>query len=79
MNLFEGTVPDDQQHPNFRGIKDAAVYHAEHRVLLAWAQAFIDRDHKFVKEFQTSFNSSFWELYIHAVLKEYGFPLCQNR
>ena len=34
-----------------------------------WADGFVDRDGKFVKEFQTTFHSSFWELYLHAVLK----------
>ena len=37
-----------------------------------WAKGFIDRDNKFVHEFQTTFNSSFWELYLHAVLKHLG-------
>lgn len=40
-------------------------------VLTDWAQGFLDRDGKFVTEFQTTFNSSFWELYLHAVLKKY--------
>jgi hypothetical protein len=41
-------------------------------VLKAWASGFHDRDGKFVKEFQTTFDSSFWELYLFAVLKHYG-------
>jgi hypothetical protein len=41
-------------------------------VLSDWARGFVDRDGKFVREFQTSFNSAFWELYVHAVLKKYG-------
>jgi hypothetical protein len=40
-------------------------------VLTDWARGFIDRDGKFVKEFQTTFNSCFWELYVYAVLKRY--------
>lgn len=31
---------------------------------------FEDRDGKFVKEFQTTFNSSFWELYLFACLRD---------
>lgn len=31
---------------------------------------FIDRDNKFINEFQTTFHSSFWELFIFACLKE---------
>lgn len=37
-----------------------------------WAKGFEDRDGKFVKEFQTTFDSSFWELYLFAVLKHFG-------
>jgi hypothetical protein len=40
-------------------------------VLNEWAKGFHDRDGKFVKEFQTSFNSSFWELYLWAILKHF--------
>lgn len=43
---------------------------SEKRVIQNWADRFPDRDGKFVTEFQTSFNSSFWELYIFACLKE---------
>ncbi|MDI6449388.1 hypothetical protein [Anaerobaca lacustris] len=75
MNLFSDVVPENQQHPNYVAIKDASVYGCEHRVLRAWAEGFVDRDRKFVKEFQTTFNSGFWELYIHAVLKEYAFRI----
>lgn len=44
-------------------------------VLNDWAQGFIDRDGKFVTEFQMTFNSSFWELYLHAMLKKYDMPV----
>lgn len=37
-----------------------------------WPDGFKDRDGKFVREFQTTYNSSFWELYLFAVLKELG-------
>ena len=44
---------------------------ASHRsVIESWAEGFVDRDKKFVKEFQTRFNPCFWELYIFACLKE---------
>src|SRR5699024_11891260 len=36
---------------------------------------FQDRDNKFVKEFQTTFNSSFWELYLHACFNNLGFEI----
>ena len=36
-----------------------------------WARGFRDRDGKFVQEFQRTFDSCFWELYVFAVLKQY--------
>lgn len=42
------------------------------RVLDSWAEGFVDRDGKFVSEFQTTFNSCFWELYLFSVLKHIG-------
>ncbi|MBX9837247.1 MAG: hypothetical protein K2X69_02920 [Silvanigrellaceae bacterium] len=46
-------------------------------ILNGWASGFIDRDgkDKFIKEFQSTFNSSFWELYIYAVLKKLGYTV----
>src|SRR6266550_1660755 len=69
MDLFTPCVPADRLHPNFKHVAFEAA--AEDRAVLnAWADGFVDRDGKFVVEFQTTFNSSFWELYLFAVLKE---------
>jgi hypothetical protein len=43
-------------------------YAAERAVLENWAVGMIDRDNKFVHEFQTTFDSCFWELYLNAAL-----------
>jgi len=40
--------------------------------LARWADGMVDRDGKFIREFQTTFNSSFWEIYIYACHKELG-------
>jgi hypothetical protein len=42
---------------------------------LCWATGFPDRDGKLIQEFQVSFNSVFWEIYLFAVFKAYGFEL----
>jgi hypothetical protein len=42
-------------------------------VVQQWAEGFPDRDGKFVQEFQITFNSPFWEIYLHAVLRNFGF------
>ncbi len=58
-------------HQNFvRTLADAAA--SVRDVLTGWATGFVDRDGKFVREFQTTYNSSFWELYLFAVMKEAG-------
>ncbi len=74
MNLFELTLPKEQLHKNFVNVIAEQTDFAR-KVLLNWAEGFIDRDGKFVKELQTSFNSTFWELYIFACLKELEFTV----
>lgn len=71
MDLFTPVVTDDRLHQNFaRTLHGSAAGVRE--VLTQWAEGFEDRDGKFVKEFQTTYNSSFWELYLFAVLKQLG-------
>ncbi|MGB9067523.1 MAG: hypothetical protein WCC21_03040 [Candidatus Acidiferrales bacterium] len=71
LDLFTPVVSEAEQHPNFRTIlKYGNQYNCD--VLNNWASGFKDRDGKFVKEFQTTFDSSFWELYLFAVLKHFG-------
>lgn len=70
MDLFTPVVSEGTQHPNFRMItKYPNTFNQD--VLNEWARGFKDRDGKFVKEFQTTFDSSFWELYLHAVTKHF--------
>jgi hypothetical protein len=72
MNLFDPVVEPDKFHPNFRAIMGKTK--SQERVeLQKWVDGFPDRDGKFVREFQTSFNSSFWEIYLYALFREYGF------
>ncbi|GIN38474.1 hypothetical protein [Heyndrickxia oleronia] len=69
LNLFKPLVEEEKLHPNFKNVfHDNLPYVRE--VLLNWSNGFHDRDGKFVYEFQTTFNSSFWELYLFSVLKE---------
>ena len=73
MDLRTPVVPEDRLHPNFRALTTPGHFEEEWGTLQRWAEGFVDRDHKFVKEFQTTFNSSFWELYLHAAFRELGF------
>lgn len=78
MRLFEPLVDEARQHPNFRNIVRPGNGFALD-VLSDWARGFVDRDGKFVEEFQTTFNSAFWELYLFAVLKKYGLAVDFSR
>jgi len=72
MDLFTPLVSEDQQHPYFRLLTQPNFGTQELEVIKSWANGFIDRDGKFAKEFQTTFNSSFWELYLSACFRELG-------
>lgn len=74
MNLFIPIVTEDKQHKNFVSIMELSK-EADRFELLRWANDFPDRDNKFVKEFQTTFNSSFWEIYLYALFKELNFKM----
>ena len=72
LDLFAPQVERDKMHHNFLTIVEEP-YPFARNLIQSWANGFQDRDNKFVKEFQTTFNSSFWELYLFSVFKKYGF------
>jgi hypothetical protein len=74
MDLFTPIVPQEQLHPNFRRVivPDRV---GEREIVTKWAEGFPDRDNKFVREFQTTFNSSFWEIYLYRIFKSYSHEL----
>ena len=72
MDLFKVIVDIDKLHPNFRNLLKEKYAQT---VLNEWSLGFVDRDNKFVKEFQTTFNSSFWELYLHAIFTYLRFKI----
>lgn len=71
LDLFSPVTAEDKQHPIFQRLC-LPEFAPERAVLTEWSDGFIDRDGKFVKEFQTSFESSMWELYVFACLKALG-------
>lgn len=74
MDLFTPVVAEDRFHQNFRSIL-LDGRESMRSELMKWAEGFEDRDGKFIKEFQTTFNSSFWEIYLFAVFHEYGLKI----
>lgn len=73
LDLFTPVVPEEQFHPNFRKICSSVNYKVQRECLKNWTRGFVDRDNKIVKEFQTTFNSTFWEFYLFDLFKEYEF------
>lgn len=71
LDLFTPMVPAEARHPNFTRVISEAD-DSVRAVVREWAEGFVDRDGKFVEEFQRTFNSSWWELYLHSVLKSLG-------
>lgn len=77
MKLFDPIIDEAKLHPNFKSTM-GSTNEPERNEFLRWAEGFPDRDGKFVKQFQETFNSSFWEVYLYAVFKEYGFDFDWN-
>ena len=71
MDLFTPIISEELWHPNFRSVcAQRNGYNCD--VVNDWARGFEDRDGKFVYEFQKTFDTCFWELYVFAALKRYG-------
>ncbi|EPW6924957.1 hypothetical protein ACWOYG_001200 [Vibrio parahaemolyticus] len=78
INLFDPVVPEENQHPLFREVLHEPVYQQTHSILNSWGMGLLGRRgeaKKFLKEFQTTFNSSFWELYLNQAFKELGYQI----
>jgi len=77
FNTLEG-LKEDEIHPKFKYLRDELFLRKQKSIISEWTEGFVDRDNKIVKEFQTTFHSSFWEFYLYSVLKENGFTIIQN-
>jgi len=73
LDIFEVKVEENKLHPKFIILKNILSSTGEQEVLKDWTNGFVDRDNKIVKEFQTTFHSTFWEFYLFAIFKEAGF------
>lgn len=74
MDLLTLKVTDKDLHHNFKNLISKNDPYPR-KVIEKWANGFVDRDGKFSIELQTTFNSSFWELYIFAVLKFFDYKV----
>jgi hypothetical protein len=75
LDLFAkiADIKEEQLHPKFILLRDNVQLEGEREILKNWTDGFVDRDNKIIKEFQTTFHSSFWEFYLYRVFKELGF------
>ncbi len=71
LDIWKPVVAKELLHHNYRMIMEFGSQ-ATRDVLTTWADGFRDRDGKFVQEFQRTFDSAFWELYLYACFKELG-------
>jgi len=80
MDFFEIDEDTDLDllHFKFKDLNNQLGYVGAKEVVSSWGNDFYDRDKKAKKEFQTSFHSTFWELYLHAVLKEMNFKVSEK-
>lgn len=77
LDLFKklDDVDENALHPKYKFLQDNSLLDGEREILTNWTEGFVDRDNKIIKEFQTTFHSSFWEFYLYKVFKEAGFNI----
>ncbi|MDS7598418.1 hypothetical protein [Agrobacterium tumefaciens] len=75
MDLFDPRFRSERLHAHFRAISADAGYMKVQPVIQAWATGLLNRkgeSDKFINEFQTTFNSAMWELYLNRALIDLG-------
>lgn len=78
MDLFETKLPQNRLHESFKTIASDPTYAPVRDVIQSWGQGLLDRageQAKFINEFQTTFNSAFWELYLNKMIIDLGFSV----
>ncbi|WP_101319809.1 hypothetical protein [Aeromonas sobria] len=78
MDLFTPIVKEEKLHPLFKKIVSEPVYRPTMAVINGWSAGLLGRKkeaNKFIKEFQTTFNSSLWELYLNKAFIDFGYQI----
>ena len=78
INLFDLHVNESKIHPLFKQVLTEPVYRKTHDIINSWGDGLLDRHgetNKFIKEFQTTFSSSLWELYLNKAFKDLGYEI----
>jgi hypothetical protein len=75
LDLFTPRFREEKLHNHFRLISVDPDYAKVQPIIQNWATGLLDRrgeSQKFINEFQTTFNSSMWELYLNRALIDLG-------
>ena len=78
MDLFTPRFKDERLHPYFKSLITNEEFKPVQETLTMWSTGLLDRkkeSSKFINEFQLSFNSSFWELYLNKAFLDMGFNI----
>lgn len=78
INLFETSLDENKLHPYFKEIKSAPEYAKTHKLINEWSEGVFERRGeaaKFINEFQTSFNSTYWEIYLNKAFRLLEFKI----
>lgn len=78
MDLFSPLVKEERLHPLFKKIVSETAYKPTMSIINQWSDGLLGRKqeaNKFIKEFQTTFNSSLWELYLNKAFIELGYKI----
>jgi hypothetical protein len=68
IDLFEEVVDEKKQHLLFKQVLNEPAYAEARDIINLWGEGLLTRKgeaKKFINEFQTTFSSSFWELYLN--------------
>jgi len=78
LDLFEIAVKEDRLHPLFKRIISSKEYEPTIDVLNNWSTGLLGRKKeakKFIQDFQLSFNSSLWEIYLNKAFTDFGLEI----
>ena len=79
MSLFTPLVDENRLHPYFSTICKSELYEQPVKdIINSWSVGLLTRKgerNKFITEFQTTFNTSFWELYLNSCFKKMGWDI----
>lgn len=78
MELFKPAINEERLHPLFKRIVSTQIYEPTIDVINSWSTGLMGRkkeSKKFIQDFQLSFNSSLWELYLNKAFVDFGFSI----